>query len=188
MPPRVKYTKEQIAETAYNMVKKHGISILTARNLASVLGVSTAPIFTAFKNIEEVQEAVKEKAKDEYRAYIDEGLKDELAFKGAGLKYVEFAKNEPELFKLLFMSGDNFEGVPHYYPGKDKSALKVLNVVEENYTQDRESAMRLYNHLSVYMHGFAVMFAQGNSMFTMDDVSQMMSEVFKALSSKEKNI
>ncbi len=185
MPPKVRFTKEQIAETAYNMVKKFGIDILTARNLASELGVSTAPIFTAFKNIEEVQEAVKEKAKAEYRAYIEDGLKHKLPFKGAGLKYVEFAKNEPQLFKLLFMSGDNFEGVPHYHPGKDISAEKVLNVVETNYAENRESAMRLYNHLSVYMHGFAVMFAQGNSMFTMEDVSRMMSEVFKALSSKE---
>lgn len=186
MPPKVKFTKEQISETAYNMVRKFGMNILTARNLASELGVSTAPIFTAFKNIEEVQEAVKERAKIEYRGYIEEGLKHEIPFKGAGLKYVEFAKNEPELFKLLFMGRDNFESVPHYHPGKDISAEKVLEIVESNYAESRERAMRLYNHLSVYMHGFAVMFAQGNSVFTMDDVSLMMSEVFKALSGKEK--
>ncbi|MBR5322523.1 MAG: TetR/AcrR family transcriptional regulator [Clostridia bacterium] len=188
MPPKVRFTKEQIAEAAYNMVKKFGIDILTARNLAAELGVSTAPIFTAFKNIEEVQEAVKERAKTEYRAYIEEGLKHDIPFKGAGLKYVEFAKNEPELFKMLFMGRDNFESIPHYHPGKDISAEKVLNVVESNYAKDKDSAMRLYNHLSVYMHGFAVMFAQGNSVFTMDDVSRMMSEVFMALSAKEKNI
>ena len=188
MPPKVRFTREQIADTAYNMVRKFGMDILTARNLASELGISTAPIFTAFKNIEEVQGAVKERAKTEYRAYIEEGLKHEIPFKGAGLKYVEFAKNEPELFKLLFMSGDNFESIPHYYPGKDISAEKVLEVVESSYAESRESAMRLYNHLSVYMHGFAVMFAQGNSMFTMDDVSRMMSEVFKALSNREKNV
>ena len=50
-----------------------------------------------------------------------------------------------------------------------------------------DKAKKLYNHLSVYVHGIAVLFAQKQFVFTMDDVSDMLSEVFNALIREDEN-
>ena len=58
MPPKSKFTREQIIETAFQMVREEGLSSLKARDLARKLGTSTAPIFTAFNSVEEIRDEV----------------------------------------------------------------------------------------------------------------------------------
>lgn len=181
MPPQAKYTKEQITDVAYQMVRKYGADFLSARNLAAELGTSTAPIFTAFAGIEEVQLAVANKAKELYCTYLKEGLQETPPFKGAGLKYIQFAKDEPQLFKMLFMGSEDGEDFSHYFPGKDENESMVRGTVEQHYDLNTKEAMRLYNHLSVYAHGLAVLYAQGRCVFTDEDVSRMLTEIFSAL-------
>ena len=55
MPPKPKFTREEIIETALQLVSERGMSALTARDLGERLGSSARPIFTLFKNMEEVQ-------------------------------------------------------------------------------------------------------------------------------------
>ena len=186
MPPKAKYTKEQIRDIAYEMVKEQGEDSLTARNLATRLRTSTAPIFTAFSGIEEVQNEVKKKAWALYCEYIKEGMKSEIPFKGTGLMYIRFAKDEPNLFKMLFMKGVREDNPTHYFPSGDTNEPMVRGEVENKYGLDEERARKLYNHLSVYVHGIAVMCAVGGCVFTDDDISRMISEVFMALTKGEK--
>lgn len=184
MPPKVKFTREQIEDSAFQLVREQGMKSLSARSLAEKLGVSTAPIFTAFNNIEELQGCVKKRAEERYLEYFKAGMEQPAPFKGTGLKYIEFAKDEPELFKLLFMDYDMKDTVPGYHPGNHESSETVLDGLCRRYGLERERAKNLFNHLSVYTHGLAVMFAQGKSMFTMDDVSRMLTEIFYALIGK----
>ena len=181
MPPKAKYTKEEIAEIAYEAVRKYGEDFLSARNLAAALGTSTAPIFTAFSNIEELRTEVAKRAKQLYSQYLSEGLSGDIPFKGAGLKYIQFAKDEPQLFKLLFMRSDDTEDVSHYFPAKDENEPLVRGALEASHGMSEEKARKLYNHLSVYAHGLAVLYAQGRCVFTDEDVDRMLSEVFLAL-------
>lgn len=181
MPPKGLYTMEQILEIAFETVRKHGMNILTARGLAAELRTSTAPIFTAFKSIEEIQSLVIEKAKQLYVSYLNAGLQLTPPFKGAGLKYIQFAKDEPELFKLLFMQGDENEEITHFFPAPDENTRAVLNALKSSHGLNEEFARRIYNHLSVYAHGLAVLYAQRRCVFTMEDVDLMLTEVFAAL-------
>lgn len=185
MPPKAKYTRDEILEKAFSMVRKHGPDILTARSLAAELGTSTAPIFTAFDSTEELQSSVIKKAEELYARYADEGMRAPLPFKGCGLKYIQFAKDEPELFKLLFMRGDDRDESTHFLPTDYKYCDDVLGAVKSKYPLPAEGAARIYNHLSVYTHGLAVLFAHNSSVFTMDDADRMLSEIFNALLKEE---
>ena len=185
MPPKAKYTRDEILEKAFSMVRKHGIDILTARSLAAELGTSTAPIFTAFDNTEQLQDSVIKKAEELYARYAQEGMCSPIPFKGCGLEYIRFAKDEPELFKLLFMRGDDRDESTHFLPNDYKYCDDVLGAVKSKYPFSDESAARIYNHLSVYTHGLAVLFAHKCSVFTMEDADRMLSEVFKALLKEE---
>lgn len=181
MPPKSKCTREQIIETAFQMVRKEGLDCLKARNLAQKLGTSTAPIFTAFNSVDEIRDEVVKKANALYGEYIKEGLKQTPAFKGVGMKYIEFAKDEPELFKIL---GINKNFTDNFLPAYDDNSPEVLNVLENKYGMSKESAKKLYNHMSVYAFGFASLYAQRVYLFTMEDISRMLSEVYTAMSEK----
>lgn len=181
MPPKSKCTREQIIETAFQMVREKGLSSLKARDLAQKLGTSTAPIFTAFNSVDEIRDEVLRKANALYGEYIKEGLKQTPAFKGVGMKYIEFAKDEPELFKIL---GINKNFTDNFLPAYDDNSPQVLNVLENKYGMSNETARKLYNHMSVYAFGFASLYARRIYLFTMEDISRMLSEVYAAMTEK----
>ena len=54
MPPKAKFTQEEIIEAALNIVRTNGYEALTSRALGTYLSSSARPIFTVFKNMEEV--------------------------------------------------------------------------------------------------------------------------------------
>lgn len=104
MPPKVKFTREQIITAALNVTRKNGIVGLTARGLAAELGSSAKPIFGLFQNMEEVQKEVIAAANTLYQSYISRGMTEGKypPYKASGIAYIQFAKEEKELFKLLF--------------------------------------------------------------------------------------
>ena len=186
MPPKVKYTKEQIANSAFELVRKEGMGALTARSLASYVGTSTAPIFTAFKNIDEIKCCVKNMAVERYKNFFEKGIGEALPFKGTGMSYIRFAVEEPWLFKLLFMDDDVKDTVQGYHPGESECSEKVLDTVRQNYGMDTENFFNDTATTEIYTHGLAVMFANGNSMFSIEDADRMLSEAYKAFSGKVK--
>lgn len=105
MPPNFKFTKEEILKSALDITREKGMSALTARSLAAKLGCSVKPIFGLFRNMEEVQQGVFLAANSMYQNYLQEDMsKGEYPpYKASGIAYIRFAKEEKELFKLLFM-------------------------------------------------------------------------------------
>ena len=181
MPPKTKFTKDGIINAAFELVRSRGVDSLSARSLAKELGSSTAPIFSAFAGIDEVRAAVIDKAKSLYAEYLREGMTQATPFKGAGLSYIRFSKDEPQLFKLLFMP-DNPDGEPtHFLPSSDDNFPAVLEALHSKTNISEENAKKLYNHLSVYVYGLAVLNVQGCFVFTDDDIDGMLTEVFTAL-------
>ena len=92
--------------------------------------------------------------------------------------------NNSLLFKFIFM-GDDELPTNHYLPSGDPTSTEVLDTFTESYSVETEAARSIYNHLSVYTYGLAVLFARGSRVFTMDDVDRMLSELFVALKSRE---
>ena len=91
MPPKAKFTKEQIIAAGLDIIRVEGLENLSARAIGKRLGSSACPIFTVFENMDEVQAEVKKAAAALYGEYIKEGLKETPAFKGVGMQYIRFA-------------------------------------------------------------------------------------------------
>jgi len=182
MPPKAKFTKEEIIEAAFSLVKTEGIEALTSRELGSYLGSSARPIFTVFKSMEEVQQAVMEAAKTLYKKYVDKGLRQEHPFKGVGMQYILFSVEEPKLFQLLFMTEQklrpNLSGV---LPLIEESYQEILLSIQNEYDISESLAKRLYHHLWIYTHGIATLCATQMCYFTEDELSSMLSEVFLSI-------
>lgn len=132
MPPKVKFQKEEIVGAALEVARKKGIGAVTAREVAEELGVSTRPIFTYYDTMDQLRRDVYERAKDHYRAYIQRGLAGPIPFLGVGRQYIRFAREEPQLYKLLFLTP----------PGEGGGAMEALELSQG---LARESVMRVYN-------------------------------------------
>ena len=48
MPPKPKFTREQLVDAAFELVREQGVDALVARELAKRLNTTTTPIFTFF--------------------------------------------------------------------------------------------------------------------------------------------
>ncbi len=187
MPPRAKFTREEILEAALSLLREKGPEGVTARELGVRLHSSARPIFTVFESMEEVHREVRRAAKDLYRQYVKEGLSKPLAFRGVGMAYVRFANREPRLFQLLFMTEqEKPENVDHTLPIIEESYEEILRSVQEPYGLSPEDAKRLYRHLWVYTHGIAVLCAAKAAAFTEQEAEEMMTEVFVSLLSRIK--
>lgn len=106
MPPKVKIQREAIIEKAFELTKEYGFKKVTARLLASELKSSTQPVFHAFSNMEELKYEVYKKTQKFFEETMLQQPSDTETpyFLSMGLKYVELAQKEKNLFQLLCMS------------------------------------------------------------------------------------
>ena len=182
MPPKCKFTREEIVQAALEIARSEGAASVTARALGAKLGSSPKPIFSVFENMEEVQTEVQRAAKALYAGYIQIGLQQTLAFKGVGTQYILFAIREPKLFQLLFMSEQPQKPpVSGILPIIDESYGQILQSVRDGYGLSKEDAEALYRHLWIYTHGIAALCATNTCSFTGEEISAMMTEVCRSL-------
>ncbi|MCH5165958.1 MAG: WHG domain-containing protein [Clostridiales bacterium] len=182
MPPKSKFTKEEIVAVALDVAENDGIGALTARTLGSALGSSARPIFTVFNSMEEVMSEVIRAAKELYARYVDEGLHERLAFKGVGKAYIRFAAEHPKLFTLLFMSeAEKIPDLSSVLYVIDGSAEKILGSIVSEYGLERQAAQKLYLNMFIYTHGIAVLIATKVCEFSADEISEMLTEIFTGM-------
>ena len=182
MPPKCKFTREEIIQSALEMARSEGVSAITARALGAKLGSSSKPIFSVFENMEEVQAEVQKAAKALYAEYVQIGLRQEEAFKGVGRQYILFAIKEPKLFQLLFMSEQPQKpSVAGILPIIAFIYDQILQSVLNGYGLGEKDAENLYRHLWIYTHGIAVLCATNMCCFTAEEISDMMTEVCRSL-------
>ena len=187
MPPKARFSKEEITHTALELIRQRGDEGLTARALGKALNSSACPIFTVFETMEEVRSSAKNAAKDLYAEYVRAGLSEVPAFKGVGMQYIQFAIQEPKLFQLLFMSEQTQSPtMDNILPVIDENYSLILRSVEIGYGLRETEAERLYRHLWIYTHGIAVLCATKLCRFTLEEMSAMLTDIFLALLEKIK--
>ena len=187
MPPRVKFTKEEIVEAALRVTREGGIDSLTARSLAAELGASTRPMFTYFETVDELKHEVHEAAKGIYKTYIERGLAEPVPFLGVGQNTIRFAREEPELFRLLFLQKPD---------GADGGAAEALafsqDLVRDSimgiYKMDSYEADCYYRNLWLIAFSFCAMIAAGECPYTDEQMSAMFTEVSLAVCKAYKDI
>lgn len=187
MPPMAKFSREEIISAALEIVRERGIDAVTARELGARLNSSARPVFTVFENMEEVRKEVVKAAREVYRQYVEQGLAQELAFRGVGLAYIQFAIKEPKLFQLLYM-GEQCEvsDITHVLAVIDENYEVILQSVQKPYGLKREQAKRLYQHLWIYTHGIGTLCATQVCYFSDAEIEKMITEIFISLLEKMK--
>lgn len=181
MPPKPKYTREEIIDAAFEMVRENGIESLVARELGKRMGTSSSPIFTAFKNMEELQTEVRIKALKEFEACVSDAVNYTPAFKHVGEKMIEFAAKEPKLFQLIYLQEhEESKRYMDYVMEELGETVEVcITVMQKDYALTYEDAKRLF--AQIWMHTFAICVLVAGKVchFTQDEISEMLSHEFQ---------
>lgn len=178
MPPKVKITKENIVTAAMDLVRQSGTQALNARNIASVLNCSTQPVFSNFATMEELQKAVVASAYEHYLSFLQEDAQRGKypVYKSFGMAYIRFAKEERELFKMLFMcdrEGKELEPTVDF----ETSIEMIMNANGVT----RETAERMHLEMWVCVHGIATMLATSYLSLEWNLISSMLTDVYQGI-------
>lgn len=182
MPPKPKFTREEIIAAALEIASEKGIKGLTARELGNALGSSARPIFTAFKNMDEVLLGVRDAAMERFNEYAERAKEFTPVFKQIGIQMVMFAAEQPKLYRLLFMSekpeAESFDDV---YKNLGETATLSVEVIQKDYGLSEEEAMLMFRQLWIYTYGVGSLIATRVCKFRDKEVSDMLSYEFVAM-------
>lgn len=181
MPPKVRTTRDEIVEEAFRLVREEGVEALNARALAKRMGISTQPIFSNFHNMAQLKEEVIAKASALYFRKLDEAEEkgDMPPLKARGMAYIDFAREEKWLFRLLFM--DRRDGSLSY-PTDDAS--REIALVSKSFALEEEGASRVHALLWFCVHGIASLFATESLELDREAVSQALSDIYQGLKAR----
>lgn len=180
MPPKAKYTREEIIQKAFEMAREKGIDSVVARELGKELGTSSSPIFTAFKNMEELHQEVRKVALKEFESYVSDALNYTPAFKYVGLKMIEFAMKEPKLFQLVYMcEHDSSQTYAMLIDELGETVNVCIQIMQHDYDLTKEDAELLFRQVWLHTFGICVLVAGKICRITSEEISEMLSAEFK---------
>ena len=178
MPPKVKVTKNDIINTALDMIRREGEASVNARSIASALGCSTQPVFSNFATMEELQYEVRAAAYELYLDFLNkEAERGEYPkYKAFGMAYIRFAKDEKELFKLLFMCDRKGEELnPQTDFEESVQMIMAANGIS------REKAELMHLELWACVHGIGTMLTTSFLPLEWELISDMVTDVYQGI-------
>lgn len=182
MPPKAKFTREEIIEAALSIAAEKGLKSLTARELGSALGTSSRPIFTAFKNMEEVLSEVRKAALDKFEVYARRAMNFSPVYKELGVQMILFATEQPKLYRLLFMTekpeAQSFDDV---FANLGDMATLSVEVIQRDYELSYENAKLLFKHNWIHTYAIGALIATGVCKFSEKEIQDMLSREFVAM-------
>ena len=177
MPKKITVTKEAILEAALNILRRDGEGAIHARGVAKELSVSTQPIFSHFENMQDLKQALCDRAWEEYKNFYTKEIESNKypKYKASGMAYIKFANAEPALFNYL-------------YSGKDSHSKKAdtmfwgqVSEIEDTKGVSNESATLFHLQMWVYVHGIATLTSNKYIELDEETTSKMVSNVYKSL-------
>lgn len=176
MPPKQKFSRQEVVAAALDIIRRQGLSGLTARALAQELGCSAKPVFGLFQNMKEVQREAIASANTLYQACLQEEMESgrHPPYKASGMGYIRFAREEKELFKLMFMRDRTQEDIQE----NRQEILPLLRLIQQNLGIDEDQAYLFHVEMWVFVHGMATMVATSYLDWDMDFVGQVLTDAY----------
>ena len=175
MPRQPRFSKDDIVAAGLRIVRASGLEAISARALGKELGTSSSPMFTMFKDMNEVIDAIRTAAERTFSARMN-GVTDYFpAFKEFGLRLVAFAKEDPNIFQLLFLGKDARPEIA------ESIARECLGSVGQGYELTNEQAEMLFRQMWPVACGIAALCVKHPEDFPEEEVSKTLSYHFSGI-------
>lgn len=180
MPPKVKFSKEEIVNAAVALTREQGFEAVTARNVGARLGTSSKPVYVAFDDMGQLKREVLRHAMMLSQGYCQREMErgQYPAYKATGMAYVRFAKEESNLFRLLYMRDRSNEEEDLAADGNFNTVVKL---VENQTGLDVAAANLFHGEMWSFVHGIATMFATSYLDWNFELVDRMLTDVYEGL-------
>ena len=156
--PKQKITREMVVDAAFHLAREGGMERVLVKDIAARLGCSVQPIYSCFRNMEELRRAAERRTADFMADYLSARLDPDNLFQSTGRAYVQFARDEPELFKLSTLR--RREGVPSLDELYDQEASpEVAGAIAAQLGLDRAAARQLHLDMLIYTVGLGTIFS-----------------------------
>ena len=156
MPPKPKFTKDEIVQAALEVVSQKGVEALTAKELGDALGSSARPIFTVFHSMKEVQDEVRAAAMRRFERFAAQTLPDMPLFKQVGMRMV--------LFGAL-----------------GSTAETCIQSLRNAHGLTEAESRLLFETVWIYTFGIGALCATGTCRFSEQRLGEMLSTEFQAM-------
>ena len=182
MPPKPKFTKDEIVQAALEVVSQKGVEALTAKELGDALGSSARPIFTVFRSMKEVQDEVRAAAMRRFERFAAQTLPDMPLLKQVGMQMVLFGAKEPKLYQLLFMQENrNAVSFDDVFGALGPTAETCIGLIREEHGMSEADARLLFENVWIYTFGVGALCATRVCRFSEERLGQMLSTQFQAI-------
>jgi hypothetical protein len=156
------FSIDDIVEAAFQVVRKQGRKKLSARMIAKELNASTMPIYSTIKSMKDLEEKIGQKFTElllEYSLtpWTGNFLVDMM------FGYVRFAKDEKELFRIMFLD-DNPSELTNYRKQKPivlQTLTARLKEEPDFKEMDEEYLRHITQNMEIIMHGLACLINYG---------------------------
>lgn len=156
MPSTVRFTRDAVLHAACQLMRREGMEALNARAIAKELGGSTQPIFRLFTNMEDLHRELILYVARQFQAHAEADMaQSDSPYIQLCTTYLLYGRDEPELFKLLFMRDRVSKG---QYSDQTNFDL-VFNIIKKETPLDDETALRFFERTWLFIHGLAVCIA-----------------------------
>ena len=119
-----------------------------------------------------------------YDDYMSRGMESHsIPFFGFGLAYIEFAKKEKNLFKLLFMS-DEFKVKSIIDMIKDKENQGIMEMVSRMTGLSMDKAEQLFMDIWLMTHGIASLVATNDLDISEEEITKILKDSFLGIKYK----
>ncbi|MFW9817738.1 MAG: TetR/AcrR family transcriptional regulator, partial [Candidatus Thorarchaeota archaeon] len=157
MPPKTKYTREEVIKAAMSVVEKKGLSSLTARSVAFKLGSSTAPVYSHFATMDELAMGVIRETQQLLLEYTSRPYTVRV-FLNMGTGVAMFACEHRKLYKALMLEGDSYGGVVNEF--LDTLEFELVKDTRFRSLSDNERHV-LLKKMWTFTHGLASLICVG---------------------------
>lgn len=177
MPAKKQVSREKILAAAMELLTQYGMEAVNVKRLAAELHCSTQPIYLSFDSMDALRSALIPEAIQEFVSWMQTECQNRQVHL-YGIAYVRFAKQQPELFRFLFMREKAFAEMKQaLQPILDASITELM----EQHHLGREQADELHDQLWMHAHGIAAMIATDYCDWDMEKAERMLNDCQEAL-------
>ncbi|OPJ64031.1 TetR/AcrR family transcriptional regulator [Clostridium oryzae] len=176
MAPNIKVTKEMILEAGYKLVTISGIESVNSRSIAKILECSTQPIFSQFPNMKELRQKLHDYICEKFEREVLCSEDFDSIIQSSYLKVTSLAKNNRNVFRLIYMSEYCMGGSFLTTRMRFRSNQKIFEEIKTQYKIGDEECADVLERISLLVQGIATLIATSNVQYEDEQIVKIVNQ------------
>jgi AcrR family transcriptional regulator len=184
--PKQRITRQMVMDAAFELLREGGESHVLVKSIASRLECSVQPIYSYFDNMESLRLELAGMAGDYLSNYVAVRIQGKDPFVDTGKAYVDFAKEEPHLFKSYFLrKRPDIASFDELY--KAEASQEIAGYLAGKLGITRRQAIDLHMNMIIATSGISFLLISTGGNLPQQDLYDRLDQFFQAFLGQIKN-